>query len=458
VTDLTGPGGASVPASAVQMGLVSHRLSRITMEGSVYTIAPRFVMPKAAADIREGVTTTFWLTLRAPAKVRPGAYTGKVNLVFADGTQDSLVLSARLFATPLDEADVPAGPWGCSTDLPWYAEDLGGYNDEMFGKCLAKMREYGLTTFSGIPTIRLVGWQDGKPDLDFSRADQEMAAAKAAGFKGTVINYNGGIQGFNNYLVDTGAMQAAGFTDYTEFLRAILTAVDDHARAAGWLPVAYNLCDEPIGEAIAPTAENAQAWRAAAPEGLLTTGATSIESPQPDDPHLPLVKALKIADLNGHDEAAIKLIHDDGNDWAFYNGGNRWTFGTYMYKCAQEFGMKFRLSWHWNACAGDPYYALDCREDDYSWCHTNAAGDLIPTIHFEREIREGLDDYRYLLTLANLAAAKPNHPQAAAARRLITDKLAAFKLGERNHDAKWPTTELRTYRLQLAETIEALSR
>lgn len=281
--------------------------------------------------------------------------------------------------------------------------------------------------------------------------------ARAAGFRGTVVNYNGGIQGFSNYLMDTAAMQAAGFTDYREFLRAILTAVDEHARAAGWLPVAYNLCDEPIGDAIAPTAENAQAWRDAAPATLLTTGATSLVSPQPDDPHLPLVKALKIANLNLHDEAAVRLIREAGNDWAFYNGGNRWTFGVYMYKCVKEYGMRFRLSWHWNASAGDPYYALDCREDDYSWCHTNAAGDLIPSLHFEREIREGLDDYRYMLTLARLLEAQPNHPQAAAARQLLADKLAAFRLGERNHDDKWPTDEFRTFRRQLAEAIEQMS-
>ena len=37
-------------------------------------------------------------------------------------------------------------------------------------------------------------------------------------------------------------MRNAGFTRYTDFLRTVLTAVDAHAKAAGWLPVAYNLC------------------------------------------------------------------------------------------------------------------------------------------------------------------------------------------------------------------------
>ncbi len=445
---------ATIPASAIEVGVVSHRLSRVTMEGSVYTIAPRLVMPRKSATVSEGVSTTFWLTLHTPDVVAPGTYAGQVELAFADGSTDAIDVSARLFATPLDELDVPAGPWGSSIDLPWYDEDLGDYDADMLRKCLAKLREYGCTAFSGIPTLQISGWEDGKPLIDFTQADFEMDEAKAAGFNMTVVNYNGGIRGFNNYQIDNAAMQRGGFTEYVDFLRAVLTEVDTHAKAAGWLPVAYNLCDEPIGDAIAPHADNARAWREAAPEGMLTTGATSLRSPEPDDPHLPLAAALKIANLNTHDEAAIDAIHSGGSDWAFYNGGNRWTLGTYMYKCAKEHDMKFRVSWHWNICAGDPYYALDCREDDYSWCVTNADMDLIPSITFEREIREGIDDYRYMLTLQRLAEENPNHAGAPAARKLIDDKLAAFELGERAHDAKWPSEEFGTYRLALAEAIE----
>ncbi|MDQ3813434.1 MAG: hypothetical protein M3347_05730 [Armatimonadota bacterium] len=457
VSDLTSPQG-KIPSSAVQMGMVSHRLSRVTMEGTVYTIAPRYVMPRATAPIEKGVTTTFWLTLHAPQPVQPGTYKGQVKITFANGKTDTLDLNARLFATPLDELDVPAGPWGSNIPLPWYREDLGDYDRTMFRKCLAKLREYGCTSFSGIPTLRIKSWKDGQPEIDFAEADQEMADAKAAGFKGIVVNYNGGIGGFNNYYIDEPAMKAAGFNKYTDFLRAVLTPVDAHAKAAGWLPAAFNLCDEPIKDDIARAAANARAWREAAPPTLLTTGATSIQSPKPDDPHLPLVQALRIANLNNHDEPAIKAIKDAGSDWAFYNGGNRWTFGTYMFKCVQQYGMKFRLSWHWNAAAGDPYYALDSREDDYAWCSTNAQMELIPTIHFEREIREGIDDYRYMLTLSRLLRQKPNHAAAAAARKLLDDKLVAFQLGERNHNAKWPVEEFRAYRLKLAEAIEWLAK
>jgi hypothetical protein len=170
-----------------------------------------------------------------------------------------------------------------------------------------------------------------------------------------------------------------------------------------------------------------------------------------------LAEALRVPNLNDHDDASVKAIQAKGGSWAFYNGGSRWTFGTYMFKCAQQYRMKFRLSWHWNVAAGDPYYALDCREDDYCWCATNANRDLIPSIHFDREIRAGIDDYRYMLTLSRLVKAKPNHTGAESARTLLAEKLASFKLGDRDHDAKWPAEEFQQYQLRLAEAIERLS-
>ena len=146
------------------------------------------------------------------------------------------------------------------------------------------------------------------------------------------------------------------------------------------------------------------------------------------------------------------MLQQAGGNWAFYNGGNRWTYGIYLYKAAKQFDMKFRLNWHWNAAAGDPYYALDCREDDYAWCNTNAEGELIPSISFEREMRDGLDDYRYLLTLARLATEKHDAP----AKKLIADRHGLFKLGQREHDALLPNSDWREFRQQAGEAIARL--
>ena len=43
-------------------------------------------------------------------------------------------------------------------------------------------------------------------------------------------------------------MQAAGFTDYSAFIKAVFAAVQKHADEAGWLPVYWNIGDEPTGD------------------------------------------------------------------------------------------------------------------------------------------------------------------------------------------------------------------
>ena len=106
-----------------------------------------------------------------------------------------------------------------------------------------------------------------------------------------------------------------------------------------------------------------------------------------------LAKTLTVPSLTVFDEQGVKLLRDQGGDWAFYNGGDRWTYGTYLYKAVTQFNVKFRLTWHWNVVAGDPYYALDCREDDFSWANSTPDGRLVPSLDFAR-ISAGLDDYR----------------------------------------------------------------
>ena len=59
--------------SAIDVGYVSYRISRVTTEGSVYTISPRLIMPGGTVEMPEGLTRRFWLTVRTPAR-RPAGH------------------------------------------------------------------------------------------------------------------------------------------------------------------------------------------------------------------------------------------------------------------------------------------------------------------------------------------------------------------------------------------------
>ena len=456
VSDLAGE-SSKILASAVDLGYVSYRLTRVTSEGTVYTIAPRLIMPGGDVELPQGLTRRFWMTVKTPAAARPGLYKGTLSIRAPGGDTSRIPLEFRVRSGKLLAVDIPAGPFGCTTGIPWVGEDAAAaaFNQQMVKKSLQKMRDHGFTACSGLPSIAYGGFNQGKPVLDFRAADASMKLLKSLGFLG-VSSYGGGVSGFDAYHQDSGAMGSAGITEYSAFVKAIYSQVQRHAVQQDWIPVYYNLADEPIGDELIRSAENAEAYRKAFPKGPpFFTGASSFTGTNRDDPHFRLAKALNVVSWNDHDEASVKLLHSLGADWAFYNGGNRWTYGTYMYKAAKEFGMKFRLSWHWNVVAGDPYYALDCREDDYAWCNTSPAGDLIPSVEFER-LREGLDDYRRLLTLARLADEKGSAPAARAGKELIAQRMAAFKLGQRDHDALFPIEDWGQFRRQVDDLIEAL--
>ncbi|MCY3019091.1 MAG: DUF6067 family protein [Planctomycetota bacterium] len=455
-SDLAGPGG-TIPSAAVDVGFVSYRISRVTMEGSVYTINPRLIMPANVVEMPKDIARRFWLTVKTPADAKPGLYKGTVTITPEKGAPADVPLEFTVRNGTLDPVDIPAGPWSYTIGIPWYGEDPAAraFNDGMSLKSLRKMREYGFTTFSGLPVLTYQGFKNGKPQIDFTVGDAQMKMAKEAGFTMPVVTYCA-FNGLDLYYQSTAQMQQAGFKDYSEFIKAVFGEVQKHADEQGWLPVYWNLGDEPIGDDLKRSAENAEAYRKAFAKGPpFFTAASSYDGKDPNDPHFRLGKALHVADWNNHSEDSLNLLHQMGSDWAFYNGGNRWTFGYYLYKAAKQFNLKFRISWHWNATAGDPYYALDCREDDYAWCNATPDGQLVPAIEFER-LREGLDDYRHMLTLARLAKEKAASPAAKPAEDLIAARLAAFKLVQREHDPIFPPEDWGAFRHKMADAIEAL--
>ena len=456
VSALAGPQG-SIPASAIDVGYVSYRLTRVTMDGAVYTITPRLIVPKNTVALPKGVARRFWLTVHVPEGAAPGVYTGQVSFTPQQGAALSVPLRFTVRKGILDAVDIPVGPWGGRIGTPWFQDDPAttSFGAEMTEKSLLMLRAHGFTMFTGVPYVTYQGFKDGKPVLDFSAADRQMADARSYGFR-AVDSYGAGVMGIDAYHRDLGKMKEAGFTDYSAFVKAIYSAIDRHAQEKEWLPVYWNLGDEPAGDDLKASIENAKAYREAFPKGPpFFTAATSLSTQDANDPHFELARTLNVATLNGHDETSLKRLASAGGAWAYYNGGSRWSFGIYLYKAVKEFGLKFRLAWHWNLVAGDPYYALDCREDDYAWANATPDRQLVPSVEFMR-IAAGLDDYRYLLTLARLAKAKEGTPAAKQAEALIRNRMAAFHLGQLDHDPLFGVDDWAAYRRQLADAIESL--
>ncbi len=131
VSDLRAPGGDAIPSRRIDVGYVQHRITRVTGEGSVYTISPRLLIPRTAAVVPNGTTRTFWLTVRTPADTPPGVYRGTVTVTAEGGSKLSLPLTFTVRKGTLDAVDIPVGPWSHTIDLPWFEEEAAEWNRAM---------------------------------------------------------------------------------------------------------------------------------------------------------------------------------------------------------------------------------------------------------------------------------------------------------------------------------------
>ncbi|HUW57295.1 MAG TPA: hypothetical protein VMZ92_11730 [Planctomycetota bacterium] len=434
VSKLTSATGAVLDETSLRPGWVDYRISRVQMDGSVYTVSPRYWHP-TPAPAAPGVTRNFWVRVKTPIETAPGSYRGTVQLKPQKGEERSVPVQITVLPFALDPiTDVPAGPWGCYIGLPWYGNDpaVQDWDRQMFEKSLEAIAGMGCTSFSGYPTIRIRA-ANGEITLDMTAADAQMKLIRSKGLTQMISSYgaanNIGLYGLYQGPTDAQAKQA-GFADAQALVTAAWKAVDDHAVANDWVPVAWNLCDEPGGAGIPPIVKNSK-MHLAASKGLKRTffmGATSMTGDDPKNPHYELCRALQIPSLNLHDEASLAVIKAAGGRPSFYNGGNRWTYGRYMKMLVVKHDLALRLTWHYNCVAGDPYYALDCREDDYCWFNTNEKGELVPSMSILGQILPGLNDYRYLSTLQRLLKEKPGHRNAAAARKVF-DEMVDLKAG-----------------------------
>ena len=169
-------------------------------------------MPRPSAAVPEGVTRTFWLTVKVPADAAAGVYRGTVRLAAERGGTLTLPLQFTVRKGTLDPVDIPAGPFGHTIDLPWYEDEAADWNRDMAVKSLKKLREYGFTTASGLPVLTYHGFKDGVPQIDFSARRRPDEAVQGGRLHACRSSATAPFDGLDTYYQDEAAMRAAGFT------------------------------------------------------------------------------------------------------------------------------------------------------------------------------------------------------------------------------------------------------
>jgi hypothetical protein len=467
VSDLEGD-GAVLPADCVTVSVVRHLPTR-GLGSLMYRITPRYLQPAQEVSLPAGLTRQVWLSMRVPADAAAGPYRGRL-LLRAEGREPiEMPLSLEVLPFGLDEADFLSGFFHIEHDLPLE----GPARHEMQYRVFQAFRERGFNTFSGGPPIDFHGLDSqGAPLIDFSAADRFMSQARAAGFDWEINNYGGlvitGLYDIYSYTKgETGsALEESYGLAFEEIAGRVWSTVLSHAHEHDWLPFSYSLCDEPrVADLARDQLEFMRLLNGVAPD-LRTTGGYSVSFEPTEDPlELELQEFFRVLDvsmLNSHDELVMAKARALGKDVYIYNQGrSRYAFGAYQWSERAK-GVSGRYEWIAFIRHGYDYFDLDGREPDPRMIYFASDG-LRPSLLLE-QCAEGMNDFRYLQTLENIAddAAASNSPEArqaaAEAQAFLTSVANRIRLNERRHPEWLDLDEMRAGAARRIVELLALTR
>jgi len=165
-----------------------------------------------------------------------------------------------------------------------------------------------------------------------------------------------------------------------------------------------------------------------------------------------IFKTLVWSGLNVHTETDMAKAKEFGREVYIYNQGtNRYSFGAYQWAEMRK-GVKARMQWHTLALHGYQYFDLDGREPDTAMINWGRNA-IHPTIALPR-CREGADDFRFAVTLYNLAQKKKDNPEAKAALDFLEGVNKQIPIAGRNPPKDWMGDE--AFRMKCVEFIRKL--
>lgn len=178
---LTGPGGATIPATNLQV-----RLNRRVMQRTAPRVPDDSRVPRAALldpaepfDLPAGHFKEIAVTVHVPADATAGHYIGSVNVRAASGDIASIPLTVE--ALPFHLVGCERKQFGM-----YYRMDLAPSVREGLLADLADLREHGV---EHLFTWLSIGWadEDGEMRFSYDEVDEGLAVLREAGFSGTVI-------------------------------------------------------------------------------------------------------------------------------------------------------------------------------------------------------------------------------------------------------------------------------
>lgn len=459
--ELSGPGGAEMPASAVQVHKVRNFLKRQggTRMGN---LLPYILQSFQSLDLHPGATRAIWLTITVPESAAPGKYTGSLKIEAGDRSA-TIPIELTVHPFKLDRVtDITMSVTG-STAGSFNAghPDLNDRWWQVAELVMKNQAEHGMNAITGGPGAVLRGVKNGQADIDYTAMDRWMALAVKYGLTMPGDSYQGlDVAGVpRDHSKDCvarceAAAKARFGVSYEELLKLVYGGLESHAKEKGWPKRVYYFLDEPRPEYrnVQSCAELIRIRTRACPNtlfsGYYSTGAGR-------DVYFETMP-VSISHIN---KLSLELVAKGKKQIWDYSGSRvRHDIGRWAFVAARA-GMKGFLRNGYMYVCSDPYF--DYSDDEASWSVVYPSRNGISsTVGWERTA-QGVNDYRYLLTCERLIRAARELGKAAkeadAAEAFMKATLKPIAIEDKD-SARLSASQYDEFRHTLAEHIAALSK
>ena len=454
---LSGPGGASLPADAIEVRVVNLWAQIPGQKGSQY--AKQFInTPEALLDtdtvnVDGEDTREWWLTVHVPADAAPGRYAGTATLTPGDGAPVEIPLTLEVLPVALRE------PEGYTFGMYWGPLRQDDMTQERTLAQIADMREHNMNTAALDAAATMSVGADGQYEYDFAEVTELLQLLREGGLDAPVPWV------YQFPPLDT----EFGTEEHAAQVKAFVERAQAHFDGLGLGEVLWYPRDEPWhGERREQCKWLLEAIKQV-PEAR-TYVTTRADTAEEFDPWLD-VRTHTLSLSGGFDPVAVRDAAAASGDtyWWYTNACReypdvmRFKGGFFFWKT----GATGQLYWAYQYPRGNPITDLD----GIDWCaaYPGETGP-IPTIEWEG-LREGIDDFRYIRTLeleisdardGDSAAAKALAGEAEALlaeiREAAIDDLQVYEDRELSFHVVsiWDAATYDSYRRQIAEKTAAL--
>ncbi len=412
---LTAKDGATISSDALDVGVIEFAPIRWGRGSSSrdWRVHPvriwpqnRFCGNRYAGRAEGGLvvpahtTLAYWLTIRTPADVRPGLYTGKVTLT-AGGQRYDFDLRLQVL------------PFRLVENRTWW---IGQYiNSQLDDVQCADLASHGVNATSQWPGGYEMRRVNDRWTFDLTAQDAYMRRLQAHGITGPHVWFQGNDR---NHSFDKQICRIADVEidspEYFKLYAEAVSAMHRHAIQAGWNRLIWCIFDEPGkgGRAQERWLGDAKAVKEAMGEQVTLFCVVLNRGAERARQFLPYAD---IFSCNGKVDELVELAAKHGKEVWSYGGVNqrsdtatvRWAYGFNVWKS----GVQGHYCWAYNWSADVPNNDFDGSHMDWMVSYADLDGTLIPTLGWEA-FREGTEDLRYLLTLMSVLKAKADSPQA----------------------------------------------